>query len=272
MKRISLILCLTLIACSQNNTTHIGETHMSKILNVYLEENLNDKNITAVVSLNASGNIPVDYQKAELLINDIVVAEFNNGQATYQPQVFGDIDVFVRFTTATGIEKIADTITLQIETWFLQYNSSENGDTKEPIEGGNIVLTPSNVTLGSSDMIWMYNVRVPYGKDITFNYISEKLTDNAPNFGQTKLDVHFRYDDYENRFDLYPDEPYVAKYIDTETDKWVSPPVTLSHGTYNLYVCPNEGADKSYITVTHSGDRNGSFSANYKSIVRWPSR
>ena len=263
-----LILTMALASCSQNNTTHEGEIQMSQILSTQLLEDVNGQDVEAVIKLNGSSEIPT-YSKAELYINDILIGEFQNGQLSYYPKEFGDIDCLVKFD---GKTVIADTLKLYIETWFIQYNSSENGDTKQPIEDGNVVLTPSNVTYGSLDMIWMYNLRVPKDKEITFHYESIKLSDNAPNFSNNKLDVHFRYDDYKNRYDLYPDEPYVAKYVDAEVEKWVSPPVTITHGIHNLYVCPNAGADKTYITVIHSGEHNGSFSANYKSIVRWPSR
>ena len=267
MKR--LILCfalLTAIGCSQNNNTHEGEIQMSQILSVQLLEDLNGQDVEAIVKLNDSPDIP-KYTQAVLYINDLPVGEFVNGEMSYSPKEFGDIDCLVKFDDSTVI---ADTLKLYIETWFIQYNSSENGDTKQCPEGENIILTPSNVAYGSLDMIWMYNLRVPKDKEITFYYESIKMTDNLPNFGGAKLDVHFRFDDYKNRYDLYPDEPYVAKYVDAEVEKWISPPVTLSHGIHNLYVCPNAGADKTYITVYHSGEKNGSFSANYKSIVNWP--
>lgn len=270
MKRFACLIILTLsvISCSQESSTHEGEIQMSEILSVQLFEEQNSQDVEAVVRLSDSPDVP-EYTKAELYINDLLIGEFQNGQLSYYPKEFGDIDCLVKFDDT---KVIADTLKLYIETWFIQYNSSENGDTKQPIEGENVVLTPSNVTYGSLDMIWMYNLRVPKDKEITFHYESIKLVDNAPNFSNNKLDVHFRYGDYAERYDLYPDEPYVAKYIDAEVEKWVSPPVTLTHGIHNLYVCPNSGADKSYITVIHSGEHNGSFSANYKSIVRWPAK
>lgn len=263
-------------ACGGSQSTYIGETRMSEnnLFTVTLEENLNDKNVTAEIELNNNNSdIPSEYSTAELYIGDKFIGAFNNGFISFRPEVFGDVQCEISFLNEEGmtIKVLSDTGQFYIETSFLQYNSSENGDIKQCGEGENIVLTPSNVTFGSSDMIWMYNVRIAKDKEITFDYESVKLDDNLPNFDGVKLDIHFRFDDYKNRYDLYPPtEPYVAKYIDAEPEKWVSPPVTLTHGVHNLYVCPSAGADKTYITVYHSGEKNGSFSANYKSIANWP--
>lgn len=266
MKRlIGLCLALFVTACNAPQP-HIGETQMSKNLSVTLEENLYSPEVTAIVQLQTT----IDYKKAELYINDFLIGEFQNGVLRYKPKEFGDVPCIIKFDD-TKAEP--DTLKLYIETSFLQYNSSENGDIKQCGEGENVVLTPSNVAFGSSDMIWMYNIRVAQGKEITFDFDSIALNDNNKNFGGAVLDIHFRFDDYKNRYDLYPpDEPYVAKYIDAEPDKWISAPVTLTHGIHNLYVCPSAGADKSYITVYHSGEKNGSFSANYKTITNWPAK
>ena len=260
MKNI-LTICLALFvisttACNQA-TTYSGEIYMSEnsILTSQLEENIYDQKVTAIVTLSETK------ENATLWIDGVQVATFINNRAIFQPSIFGDIAVEVKHSGGT----ISDTITLDIETPFIQCMTSENGDTKEPIEGGEVVLTASNVTFGSNDMIWAYNLRVPKGKSITFNYESTLVS------GGTKLEVHYRLGDYKNRASLHNDDPYYAKFIDIETDKWISSPVTLEHGVYTLYVCPNFKTGLNYISVMHNSDfSNGTFSANYKSILVWP--
>lgn len=274
---LTLILILNLIACSQNNSSHQGETRMSTndLFTVTLIEELNSKDVTAEIEINGNNkDVPDNYSTAELYIDDKFIGEFNNGFIEFTPGSFGDVECQILFLNADGTtaKDLTDIGQFYIETYYIAYNSSENGDVKEAIEDTEIVLTPSNVSLGSSDMLWLYNLRIPYGKELSFTYVSEKLTDINPNFGNNKLEVHFRYDDYKNRSELYPDEPYFAKYIDAETDKWISSPVTLSHGIHNLYVCPNLQTDRNKISVIHSGEHNGSFTANYKSIINWPAK
>ena len=255
---------LVTVACGGGGNTYIGDTHVGKYTTVTLEESLTTPDVAAVVEL-------IDpIEGAELYINDVKVADFDSyGIAEFEPDEFGDVECKI---VADG-ETYIDTLAMYIETGFIRYNSNgANGDFKLPVEGGEVVLTPSSVTFGSSDMIWAYNVRVPKDKTITFDYISTILPDSNPHYGNNKLDIHFRLDDYADRYLLYPDEMYPAKYIDAETDKWISAPMELSHGIHTVFVCPNFRSDKNYISVIHASDfSSGTFSANYKSLDTWPS-
>ncbi len=273
MKRFAclIILALSLISCSQDSNTHEGEIYMGNILSVQLLEDLNSPDVEAVIKLNDSADIP-DYTKAELYINDILIAQFNKGQTGYYPKEFGDIPCLVRFTTATGVQVFSDTLKLYIETGYIQYNSDGiNGDIRHADDGEEIILTPSNVSLGSNDKIWAYDIRVPKDGKISFDYITTKLTDNTPNFGNNLLQLHFRLDDYADRDLLYPGEPYPAKYIDAEVDKWIDAPLELTHGVYTVYVCPNFKTDRNRVSVIHNSEfSSGMFTANYESIRKWP--
>lgn len=253
----TILFCVLLSACAQE-TTHYGETRMSSenLLTVQLQEEIYSPDVTAVVTLQ---DPLVD---ATLWIDGVQVGTFNNQVTSFKPSVFGDVACEVRHKS--GVE--TDTVTMEIETGYIRYNSDGiNGDLKDPIENGEVILTPSNVTFGSNDMIWAYNVRVPKDGKITFDYESILLQ------GATKAEFHFRLADYKDRFDLYPDEPYVAKHIDTEVKKWLDAPLELGHGMHTVYVCPSLIADKTWISVIHSSDfSSGTFSANYASIMKWP--
>src|SRR5690606_38751138 len=104
-------------------------------------------------------------------------------------------------------------------------------------------IYPDNVAFGACDMIWMYNIRVPQGKTIELSYSASRVTDSNLKFGGAVLECHFRYIDYADRITTYGG--LQSKYFDAETDKWISSPLVLEHGVYDVYVCPNAGADKS---------------------------
>jgi hypothetical protein len=271
----SLILNLFLFftACGGSQSTYTGETRMStnNLFTVTLEENLNDKNVTAEIELNGNNtDIPAEYSTAELYIGDKFIGAFNNGFISFVPEVFGDVECSVIFYDAenTAIATLTDVEQFYIETWYVAYNSSENGDVK-PATNGITILQPDNVSYGSCDMIWMYNIRVPKDKKITLSYSASRVTDTSLKFGGAVLDCHFRFADYKERITTYGG--LQAKYFDTETDKWVSSPLELTHGIYDVYVCPNAGADKSRLFVYHKTDEiDGSFSALYKTITNWP--
>ncbi len=277
MKTLFIILIsIFLISCSQEQTktTHTGETRMSesKILSVTLQEDLSSPVVTAEVVLIDSPDIPEDYVDAELFINDIFISKFVNGVTSYRPQEFGEIKCMVVFTMPDDkVQTLEDTLKLYIETTFIRYNSSENGNTKIAINGENVTLQPDNVTLGSWDFIWMYNIRVAKDKVVKLSYESEVVTDPNKKFGGVKVECHFRLSDYENRFDMYPSPDQAFKHFDVETDKWIAPDITLEHGIHNVYICPNFGADKSRLTVKHESEKvTGTFKAMYKTIAVWP--
>lgn len=266
---------ILLSACSQNNT-HTGETHMGNYTKVTLKEDLNSPDVTAKVEFIPPDDIDSRYTIFEFYVDDKYVGNFTDNKLEFTPEKYGDVDCYIVAGDGNESSNITyeDVLKLYIETGYIQFNSSgENGDIRRADDGEEIVLTPSNVTLGSCDMIWAYNVRVPKDGKISFDYIAEKLSDNAPNFNNNVLAIHFRLDDYSERDLLYPDEPYPQKYIDAETEKWIDSPAELSHGIYTLYVCPNFKSDKTRISVIHSSDfSTGTFTANYKSIINWPSK
>ena len=243
----------------------------NNLFTVTLEENLNDKNVTAEIELNGNNtDIPAEYAKAELHIDNNFIGTFNNGFISFMPSSFGDVECSIIFYDAENkaIATLTDTGQFYIETWYVAYNSSENGDVKIATNG-NTAIYPDNVALGSCDMIWMYNIRIPKDKKIILSYSAERVTDNSPNFNGAVLDCHFRFADYVDRITTYGG--LQAKYFDDEVDKWISSPIELSHGVYDLYVCPNAGADKSRLYVYHKSDElDGSFSALYKTITNWP--
>ena len=260
-------------ACGGNSSTHIGETIMSSnnLFTVTLEENLNDKNVTAEIELNMNNaDIPVGYDSAYLQIDDNLIGKFENGFISFRPLIFGDVKCDIIFYNDKGeaITILSDTGQFYIETWYVAYNSSENGDVKIATNG-NTTIYPDNVALGSCDMIWMYNIRIPKDKKIILSYSAERVTDNSPNFNGAVLDCHFRFADYVDRITTYGG--LQSKYFDTEVDKWIYAPIELVHGVYDVYICPNAGADKSRLYVYHKSDElDGSFSAIYKTITNWP--
>ena len=271
----SLILNLFLFftACGGSQSTYTGDTRMSSnnLFTVTLEENLNDKNVTAEIELNGNNtDIPAEYSTAELYIGDKFIGTFNNGFISFQPDVFGDVECEISFLNEEGmaIKVLTDVGQFYIEKWYVAYNSSENGDVK-PAINGNIVIYPDNVTFGGCDMIWKYDVRVPHGKTITFDYSASRVNDTNLQFGGAVLECHFRLGDYKSRLERYDGKQ--AKYFDDEYDEWISAPVELSHGVHDLYVCPNAGADKSRLFVYHKSDElDGSFSSLYDTITNWP--
>ena len=243
----------------------------NNLFTVTLEENLNDKNVTAEIELNGNNtDIPAEYAKAELHIDNNFIGTFNNGFISFMPSSFGDVECSIIFYDAENkaIATLTDTGQFYIETWYVAYNSSENGDVK-PAINGNITLYPDNVSFGSCDMVWKYDIRVPQGKTIIFSYSTSRVNDNNLQFEGAVLECHFRFVDYKSRIERYGG--LQAKYFDDEVDKWISPPIELSHGVYDLYICPNAGADKSRLYVYHKSDElDGSFSALYKTITNWP--
>jgi len=254
MKKILLtitIISALLTACSQEQTSHTGETHMGSYTKVTLEEDLQSPDVTAIVEL-------IDPLKnATLWIDDKQVASFVGKIAEFQPSTFGNVECEIR----AGNDIFIDTLELYIETGFIWYNQTgeSNGDKKLPIENGTVVITPYSITLGSCDMIWAYNVRVPYQKTITFDYTSVLLQ------GSKKAELHFRLSDYADRIESH-------QYIDAETEKWLDAPMELGHGIHLVFVCPSLLSDKSRVTVTHDSDfSSGAFQANYQSITNWPS-
>ena len=269
----SLILNLFLTACGGGSSTYTGETRMStnNLFTVTLEENLNDKNVTAEIELNSNNaDIPAKYSKAELHIDNEFIGAFNNGFISFVPELFGDIECSIIFYDAENkaIATLTDTAQFYIETWYVAYNSSENGEVKKAING-NIVVYRDNITIGGCDMIWKYDIRVPHGKTITFDYSSSRVNDTNLQFHGDALSCHFRLGDYKSRLDRYDGKQ--AKYFDDEYDEWISAPVELSEGVHDLYVCPNAGADKSRLYVYHNSEElDGSFSALYDTITNWP--
>ena len=87
-------------ACGGGQSTHIGETRMSSnnLFTVTLEENLNDKNVTAEIELNGNNtDLPEEYSTAELYIGDKFIGAFNNGFISFVPEVFGDVECEIAF-------------------------------------------------------------------------------------------------------------------------------------------------------------------------------
>lgn len=243
----------------------------NNLFTVILEENLNDKNVIAEIELNSNNtDIPAEYSTAELYIGEKFIGAFNNGFISFVPDVFGDVECSVIFYDAenTAIATLTDVGQFYIETWYVAYNSSENGDVKLATNG-NIAIYPDNVSLGGCDMIWKYDVRVPHGKTITFDYSASRVNDNNLQFGGAVLECHFRLGDYQSRIERYDGKQ--AKYFDDEIDKWISAPIELGEGVHDLYVCPNARADKSRLYVYHKSEElDGSFSALYDTITNWP--
>jgi len=243
----------------------------NNLFTVTLEENLNDKNVTAEIELNMNNaDIPAEYSGIEFYAGDKFAGTFNNGFLSFQPEEFGDVECEVVFKNSENdvVKTLTDTAQFYIETWYVAYNSSENGDVK-PAINGNIVIYPDNVTFGSCDMIWKYDIRVPHGKTITFDYSASRVNDNNLQFGGAVLECHFRLSDYKNRLERYDGKQ--AKYFDDEYDEWISAPIELGEGVHDLYVCPNAGADKSRLYVYHKSEElDGSFSALYDTITNWP--
>ena len=243
----------------------------NNLFTVILEENLNDKNVIAEIELNSNNtDIPAEYSTAELYIGEKFIGTFSNGFISFQPEVFGDVECEIAFLNEEGttIKVLKDVGQFYIETWYVAYNSSENGDVKQAING-NITLYPDNVAFGACDMIWIYNIRVPHGKKITLSYSASRVTDSNLKFSGAVLECHFRYIDYAERITTYGG--LQSKYFDAETDKWIPSPLVLEHGVYDVYICPNAGADKSRLYTYHKTDEiDGSFSALYKTITNWP--
>ena len=266
---------LILTACSEGgtSTTYIGETRMStsNLFSVTLTENLHNKDVTAEIELNMNNaNIPAGYSSIEFYAGEKFAGTFNNGFLSFQPKEFGNIECEVVFKNSDGavLGTLSDTGQFYLETWFVAYNSSENGDAK-PAINGNLAIYPDNVAFGACDMIWIYNIRVPHGKKITLSYSASRVTDNNLKFDGDVLECHFRFIDYADRITTYGG--LQSKYFDAETDKWISSPLELEHGIYDVYVCPNAGADKSRLYTYHKTDEiNGSFSAMYKTTTNWP--
>ena len=106
---------------------------INNLFTVTLEENLNDKNVTAEIELNNNNSdIPAEYSTAELYIGDKFIGAFNNGFISFAPDVFGDVECEIAFLNEEGmtIKVLTDIGQFYIETWYVAYNSSENGDVK----------------------------------------------------------------------------------------------------------------------------------------------
>ena len=111
MKTYSTILKCSLIlifftACGGSQSTYTGETRMSSnnLFTVTLEENLNDKNVTAEIELNGNNtDIPAEYSTAELYIGDKFIGAFNNGFISFQPDTFGDVQCEIAFLNEEGM-------------------------------------------------------------------------------------------------------------------------------------------------------------------------
>ena len=120
----------------------------NNLFTVTLEENLNDKNVTAEIELNGNNtDLPGECSTAELYIGDKFIGAFNNGFISFVPEVFGDVECEIAFLNEEGMttKVLTGTGQFYIETWYVAYNSSENGDVK-PAINGNIVIYPDNVS------------------------------------------------------------------------------------------------------------------------------
>lgn len=243
----------------------MGEIQESKILTTQLEEQEYSPDVRAFVTIQDSADVPPNYTKAELYIDSVKVGEFYQGAMSFIPEQFGDVDCTVRFTRADGkTENINDMLKLYIETWFFEARTQENGDSFLPVENGNVVIFTQPRARGNDDICFMYYLRIPYGKKIKFTPEIVKVTDSRPLYNTT-LEIHFRTDEeYANRSDWYPGTEY--KHFDTNPDTWINAPKEFESGVHQLYVLPNFKHDLSLLTMYHTGDKTGSFSAYFKSI------
>lgn len=261
---VSIVFLLT-ISCNGGTTSHMGEIQTSKILSTQLEEQELSQDCRAFVTLADSDDIPTGYTKAELYIADTLIGEFTDGVLSYIPETFGDVDCTVRFTLSTGLtENINDTLKLYIETWYFEAKTQENGDSFLPVDSGDVVIFTKPRARGNDDILFMYYLRIPYGKELKFTPEIVKVTDSRPIYN-TVLEMHFRTgDEYAERLTEYAGEEY--KHFDTDSATWADNPLELESGVHTVYLCPNAKHDLSLLTVYHSGDKTGSFSAYFKSI------
>ena len=259
------IIMFTILSCN-GGTTHMGEIQTSKILTTQLEEQEFSPDCRAFVTLADSEDIPEDYTKAELYIDSEKIGEFSDGVLSYIPETFGDVDCSVKFYNSTGtlLATISDTLKLYIETWYMEAKTQENGDSFLPVDSGNVVIFTQPRARGNDDILFMYYLRVPYGKELKFTPEIVKVTDSRPKYN-TVLEMHFRTgNDYAERLNEYAGEEY--KHFDTDSETWAENPLELESGIHTVYLCPNAKHDLSLMTVYHSGDKTGSFSAYFKSI------
>lgn len=269
MKAIKLFICViflfSIISCN-GGSSHMGEIQESKILTTQLEEQDFSPDVRAFVTLQDSDSVPPNYTKAELYIDSVKVGDFSGGVLSYIPEVFGDVDCAVKFYDSGGavLETINDTLKLYIETWYFEARTQENGDSFLPVDNGNVVIFTKPRARGNDDICFMYYMRIPYGKKLKFTPEIVKVTDSRPLYNTT-LEIHGRTDeDYANRAEWHPGYEY--KYFDTNPDTWKDLPKEFESGVHQFYILPNFKHDLSLLTVYHTGDKTGSFSAYFKSI------
>lgn len=251
------------IACN-GGSAHMGTIQESNILTTQLEEQTLSPDVRAYITLQDSDSIPDNYTKAELYIDDTLIGQFSGGALSYIPEAFGDVSCKIKFTTPSGETEISDTLKLYIETWYFEAKTQENGDAFQPVDNSNVIIFTQPRARGNDDICFMYYLRVPYGKKLKFTPEIVKVTDSRPLYN-TVLAVHYRTDeDYSNRADWHPGYEY--KYFDTNPETWVNPPKEFESGVHQLYVLPDAKHDLSLMTVYHTGDKTGSFSAYFKSI------
>ena len=267
------------IACnggSSGNKNYIeGVTAMTSHVELRLYENTEDEKVYGIATITQKP--AVEYNYAELYIDGNIALAFDEGieDGKFYPKRFGD-DITLEFIcynktiedgneTKIEVYRNSETVSLHLQTWFVGYHEDLWLPIKKIDNGANKSFNSQYNPRGSTDICWVYGLRVPEGKSITLTYHTEKLIDSEP-LTNEQLDVHFRLSDYANRNDLYifPDE--ALYHIDKEIDKWIVDTITLNEGIHIVYVAPSLLHDLSKLTVYMQGDYSCSVFGFFKSI------
>ena len=258
-----------------NNNYIEGVTTMTSHIQLQLFENTEDEKVYGIATITQKPD--VEYNYAELYLDGNIALAFDEGieEGKFYPKRFGD-DIQLEFVcynktiengneTKIEVYRNAETISLHLQTWFVGYHEDLWLPMKKIDNGANKSFNSQYNPRGSTDICWVYGLRVPEGKSVTLTYHTEKLIDSEP-WTDEQLDVHFRLSDYANRNDLYifPDE--ALYHIDKEIDKWIIGTITLEEGIHIVYIAPSLLHDLSKLTVYMQGDYSCNVFGFFKSI------
>ena len=212
---------------------------------------------------------------AKLIIDGQVVAEFTHGKfdTVYTPKVWGECLPEIAFYTVDDegegepvdveiFRATGDLMPIEPRTWFLSSRQEINFPHRLfPANGNTDEIFCVATSVSDMSMLFLYAVRIPAGETLTIgkNVSFEAVPHVGDFIGHPLRAIHYRGEEYRNRFDLYENPDAPCYNINPEPEKWIDGPIVLSAGVHVLYVAPSEEHDQTRVEVTSEDSRGNVF-------------
>ena len=243
-----------------------GVIYMSEYLKVETIEHIDKKDVDLKIEIIKDSDI--DYDIAEIYINGVIrgaILPSSSIVTVAKIKEFGEVEIkAILKKDDIEIETVKENFNLDIKTFSVRVGEIENDNLFDCPENDTFQVTP-DFHYGYHDRSMVFELRIPTGESMTFDYDITELIDDDP-FANQPMTVHFRLDDYDNRYDLFelPDDPIA--HFDIELDKWIENSVTLGGGVHRLYVIASRLHDRSLLKVYARGGFETMISGYFKSM------